>query len=174
MPYGLGDGTVDTHTETVGISEAAKHLGISVEAVRQRIRRKKLEAYKGPDGVWRIVLPDPIGSTEPVVEAVPDGVQVNVQLPVGGAATHAYEELIAQLRGEVAFLREEMDKQRAEWSEQARRKDIIIHELTTQLKALPAAVVEVQEEHMKQAAETPVPAPSRPWWKFWEWGSPTP
>ena len=61
-----------------------------------------------------------------------------------------------------------MDKQRAEWSDQARRKDVIIHELTTQLKALPAAVIEVQEERTKQTPAEPAPAPARPWWRFWE------
>jgi hypothetical protein len=61
-----------------------------------------------------------------------------------------------------------MAHQRAEWSEQARRKDIIIHELTGQLKALPEAIVEVQAEQQKQAPEEPTPAPKRPWWRFWE------
>src|SRR3712207_7603129 len=43
-----------------------------------------------------------------------------------------------------------------------------IHELTTQLKALPAAVVEKQaEEQTKQAPETPMPARSASWWRFW-------
>jgi DNA-directed RNA polymerase specialized sigma24 family protein len=47
----------DTTQPTIGIADAAKQLGISVEAVRQRIRRKRLQAYKDPTGVWRIVLP---------------------------------------------------------------------------------------------------------------------
>ena len=168
MPYGLGDGTVDTHTEPVGIAEAAKRLGISVEAVRQRIRRKKLEAYKDPTGVWQIVLPSPNGTKQPVQESVQEGVQVNVQLPVGSANGQAYGELVAQLKDEVAFLREEMGRQRDQYAEESRRKDVIIHELTTQLKALPAAIVQKQgEEQTKQAPESPTPAASRPWWKFW-------
>ena len=74
---------------------------------------------------------------------------------------------VAQLKSEVAFLREEMGKQREEWSDQGRRKDVTIHELSTQLKALPAAILEQQKEHTKQAPECPVPASRWPWWKFW-------
>ena len=85
---------VNSSPTTCGIAEAAKHFGISTEAVRQRIRRKKLEAYKTEGGVWQIVLPSPNGRTEPV----PDSVQVSVQLPVGGEATHAYEEPMARTR----------------------------------------------------------------------------
>ena len=146
---------VDCSPTTVGISEAAKHLGISVEAVRQRIRRKKIEAYKNDTGVWQIVIPSPNGRMDPVGDPVQDGVQGNVQLPAGVTPAHAYEELVTHLKSEVMFLRGEMEKQRQEWSEQARGKDVIIHELTNQLKALPAAVVEVQEEHMKRELVEP-------------------
>ena len=159
---------MDNTLNTVGISEAAKQLGISNEAVRQRIRRRKLEAYKSPDGVWQIVLPHHTNSTANGSPTVQDNVQVNVQLPVGSVRPHDNEELVIQLKSEVTFLREEMAKQREEWSEQARRKDIIIHELTSQLKALPQAVVAVQEEHQQQEPAEPAPAHHRPWWRFWE------
>lgn len=146
---------VNTDQGAVGISEAAERLGISVEAVRQRIRRKKLEAYKVQDGTWRVVLP----ASKADLNGVQDSVQVTVQAPVG--PSDGQKELVAQLKDEVFFLREEMAKQREQWGEESRRKDIIISQLSDQLKALPAP---------KQEAEEPKRTPHA-WWRFWEWGT---
>ena len=145
---------VDTDQDAVGISEAAERLGISVEAIRQRIRRKKLEAYKVQDGTWRIVLASPTAHPN----GVQDSVQVTVQAPVG--PSDGQKELVAQLKGEVVFMRDEMVKQREQWAEESRRKDVIIAELTQQLKALPAKVKEEVE-----ATPPPPAAPQRSWWQ---------
>jgi hypothetical protein len=148
----------DTPQPTVGIAEAAKQLGVSVEAVRQRIRRKRLQAYKDPSGVWQIVLPTD-GSAPSVVQ---DGVGP----PVGSAdGLNGHDRLIDHLQGEVAFLRDEMARQREQWGEESRRKDVIIHELSSQLKALPDKIVE-QQQAAAAAPEPDLPA-TRPWWKFW-------
>jgi len=95
-----------------------------------------------------------------------------VSSPPGGE-DHSREvavlrEFLSSREQEIEFLRDEMGRQRDQYAEESRRKDVIIHELTTQLKALPAAVVEKQvEEQTKQAPESPTPAQSHPWWKFW-------
>jgi hypothetical protein len=148
----------DTTQPTVGISEAAKQLGITVEAVRQRIRRKRLQAYKDPSGVWRIVLP--------ADQSTPSDVQDRVG-PAGGPADGAngHDRLIDHLQGEVAFLRDEMARQREQWGEESRRKDVIIHEMSSQLKALPEKIVEQQQAAAVEPE--PEPTPARPWWKFW-------
>jgi hypothetical protein len=54
-----------------------------------------------------------------------------------------------------------MAKQRVQWGEESRRKDIIISQLSEQLKALPAP---------KQTGEDPRRVPHA-WWRFWEWGT---
>jgi hypothetical protein len=157
----------DTTQPTIGIADAAKQLGISVEAVRQRIRRKRLQAYKDSSGVWQIVLPGD--------ESPPRAVQHSVGPAVGSAdGPNGHDRLIDHLQGEVAFLRDEMARQREQWAEESRRKDVIIHELSSQLKALPEKIV----EHQQAAAAEPEPeddgttdwtngSPARPWWKFW-------
>jgi hypothetical protein len=162
-----GYGMADTTQPTVGIADAAKQLGISVEAVRQRIRRKRLQAYKDPTGVWRIVLP--------ADESAPSDVQHNVGPAVGSAGSqNGHDRLIDHLQGEVAFLRDEMARQREQWAEESRRKDVIIHELSTQLRALPEKIV----EHQQAAAAEPESeddattdrtngSPARPWWRVW-------
>src|SRR5215211_3527789 len=58
-----GRPTVQPDDQGISVGEAARSLGISVPAVRKRIRRGTLRAYK-VDGIWRIivpVLPDPGG-----------------------------------------------------------------------------------------------------------------
>jgi hypothetical protein len=148
----------DTTQQTVGIADAAKQLGITVEAVRQRIRRKRLAAYKDPSGVWQIVLP--------ADQSAPSDVQDSGGSTVGAVhGPNGHDRLIDHLQGEVAFLRDEMARQREQWAEESRRKDVIIHELSSQLKALPEKIVEQQQA----AAAEPEPErpPTRPWWKFW-------
>ena len=39
------------------VDETAKLLGISTDAVRKRIRRGKLEARQGNDGLLRVLIP---------------------------------------------------------------------------------------------------------------------
>ncbi len=44
-------------TDGVPISEAARTLGISKVALRKRVDRGNVEAYKGNDGRWYVVVP---------------------------------------------------------------------------------------------------------------------
>ena len=106
----------------IPIAEAAAQLGLSVDAVRKRIRRGTLTAYK-VDAEWRVVLPDRPGRGQDVVpNAVQDAGQDNVQ----DAST---QELLAALRDEVTFLRRELEARAGELetrAEELRRKDEII------------------------------------------------
>jgi excisionase family DNA binding protein len=38
------------------ISEAAERLGVSVETLRKRLQRGRLEGFKAQDGTWRVVV----------------------------------------------------------------------------------------------------------------------
>ncbi len=53
-----GDAPVESDAAGLGVVQAASRLGISVDAVRKRLRRGTLSAYK-VDGEWRIILDDP-------------------------------------------------------------------------------------------------------------------
>jgi len=156
----------DNGTGALPLSEAAARLDISEELVRKRIYRGKLKGHK-IDGRWHVVLNNQ------------DGVQATLQDAAGqlhdkqdsstALVAHQQEE-IEFLRRELASRAEEMTKQREQWAEESRRKDVILHELSTQLKALPAAIV---EERQTQDTVTAVMAPaenvSSPWQKFLEW-----
>ena len=41
---------------TTDISTAAQLLGLSIEALRKRLQRGRMEGFKAPDGSWRVVL----------------------------------------------------------------------------------------------------------------------
>jgi hypothetical protein len=155
----------DNGTETVPLAEAASRLGISEELVRKRIYRGKLSGEK-IDGRWHVVMPH----QDTVQDSGQDAsgqVHDNQDSFAVALIEHQSHE-IDFLRTELASRNDEMAKQREQWAEESRRKDIIIHELTSQLKALPEAIVEVQAEQQKPPPEEPMPAPKRLWWRFWE------
>ena len=84
--------------QRVPLSEAARILGVSKGAVRQRVRRGTLRADKGDDGRVYVYLDASMD---------PSPYTVDVHAP--------RDELIAQLRSEVEA-----------WREEPRRKDHII------------------------------------------------
>ena len=51
--------------------------------------------------------------------------------------------------------------------DQIRVNQILLSQLTEQLRALPAPA-RPETEQQKQAPVDPVPVATRPWWKFWD------
>ena len=139
--------------ETVIIRKAAERLGISEQAVRQRIRRKTLPAQR-LDGKLYVVLsagddapsPSPTGDGDAVASAVRD----------------AYSEVVTQLRRENELLRAQLSVK----DEQLRANQVLMSQLIQQRQELPA-VLSTTPEQSTQEPTGPVPAPDRPWWKFW-------
>lgn len=140
----------------VPIGEAAAQLGITTDAVRKRIRRRSLRAYKA-GGQWYVVLP----ASRPRIQdgdldTVLDGGQDdNLDSVQDG-------QLVAALRDEIGFLRRELEAR----AEEARRKDAIIMALS-QRAALPAP-----QEGAEAAAAAPAMSAihetrKRPWWVVW-------
>jgi hypothetical protein len=140
---------VGVHREVrrVPLREAAQLLGVSKDAVRQRIRRGTIRSDKGKDG--RVYV---------YVDASPDDVHEVT------STADPRDQLIEHLRGEVEA-----------WREESRRKDTIIMNMTEAMKALsppeprsPAREEEPppQEEepyaaHTREYAVTPTPQPGR-------------
>ncbi len=145
----------------VSVSEAAAVMGISVEAVRGRIKR-------GTIGHER------------------DGVRVYVLLDADQAATGRDQgddqatdrpELVELLRAQVEDLRAERDA----WREQARRSDYLLGSSMERTRELEGRLRELEPAAPSEAAESPEspdpnPTPtdtsstqetqaSRPWWR---------
>jgi len=117
------------------VSEAADELGISAEAVRSRLKRGTLRSIKEGGTVY-VLLPAPVeddqtttgrdqadAHTEPEHDRADDQTSTRLDL---------HEELVEELRDQVAFLRRELEAR----TEEARRKDHIIMSLTQWAPAL--------------------------------------
>jgi excisionase family DNA binding protein len=136
---------VDTDQDSrpgLTIAEAAEALGISVDAVRKRIRRGLVRCYK-LDGRWYVVLDGSTGQATATANGAGPHGQDSGPGPVQDVST--LEARVTDLLDQVAFLRQELEHR----TEEIRRRDHIIAALTPQRPALPE------------------PAGERPWWAFW-------
>jgi excisionase family DNA binding protein len=156
----------------IPLSEAAERLGVSTDVVRKRVKRGTMPAYKGDDGRWYAVLDELDQRVGPNGNHHSDSGRTEPGSLSSPSASTNFEREVALLREfltskdqEIDFLRAEMSHQREQWAEESRRKDVIIHELSSQLKALPEKIVEQQQA--AAAEPEPEPTPTRPWWKFW-------
>jgi DNA primase len=114
------------------VREAAEELGISEDAVRQRIRRGSLESEKDDDGriyIWLDVLPMSAEYSPQAIIASKD-------------------EIIEMLKQEVA-----------DWKEEARRKDTIIAQMNVSITTLTERIpIESPVDSSSEASDSPVTA----------------
>ena len=139
------------------VPQAAEALGVTVDAVRGRIRRGKLEAEHDTGGVYVwIDVPE---------EAARRGPSETSHEPSAGQA-----ERIEDLREQVAYLREQLE----EANERDRENRRIIAALTSRIPAIEApqetseSAETVEEE--PERAEEPHPATGgaqEPAWRRW-------
>jgi hypothetical protein len=119
----------------VSVAEASEALGISVEAVRGRIKRDTLEHEKADDGtVYVLLKPD---QSRPA----PDQ-----------SANQSTDQAMtmARLENEVQFLREELA-----------RKDAILLNMTEAMKALSPPREDAPESPESPAPSDPLPTPAK-------------
>ncbi len=143
------------------VPEAAEVLGVTVDAVRGRIRRGKLEAEhdQGAVYVW-IEVPEEADSRRPA--------------PASQRPSDDQAERVEDLREQVAYLREQLDREREVRAEERRRQDTIIAQLaaanaeqarTIRLGSLeaPASSPETRESTVSPGpGDTPTPATGGP------------
>jgi len=141
------------------VKDAGEILGISPEAVRARLKRGTLHRETGEDGTVLVRLDaDPSGNGN---NGTTDGLD----------ASHSSPARVEELREEVAFLREELRREREARVEEKRRHDTIVLQLAQRIPELeaPAAArgeYETASEH-RAGGDTPEssqePVQRRPW-----------
>jgi hypothetical protein len=150
--------TDGTHVRMT-VAQAAQALGISAEAVRQRVRRGTLPTEKSEDGSV-FVLIDPLQYAERTrTDGVGTGDGTSDEALLSAHLDHALEE--------IRFLRSELSTR----NEELRRKDHIIAALTERIPGLPSPPEASPEP--RESPETPTvgtekaePQPERvPWWR---------
>jgi hypothetical protein len=135
--------------QRVTVDEAARHLGLTVDAVRKRVQRGQIAHEKDTAGRVRIILDIP-DNTSTIQDERPD----NTGQPSTSAA--AREELVEELRGRVEFLERELERR----SREAERYQQIVAGLTQanteQARAIRAIEAPASQEEgvAPEAAET--------------------
>ncbi len=173
------------------IAEAARYLGMTTSAVRQRVKRGSFPAIKGEDGCWLVLVDqaqkalsaDPgthrgstHGSTNGSMDSSTQGsahgsngsAEATIHLVTQGQPTTPDPDLVAQLRDENAFLRAELKRVGEERAEELRRKDVILSqmaqslgEVNHRLEALPQATTSA----ILDAEILPDSSPRPSWWR---------
>jgi hypothetical protein len=151
---GVGEdttGATGADRRRLTVPQAAEALGVTVDAVRGRIRRGKLEAEhdRGAVYVW-VDAPEDTDSHGPS------------ETSQGQSADQA--QRIEDLREQVSYLREQLD----EANERDRENRRIIAALTSRIPAIEAP--ETVEEEPEQAEPRSAPGGAqegarRPWWR---------
>lgn len=144
------------------VAQAAEVMGLSREAMRQRIRRKKVQARK-IDGQW-YVYP----ALSPTLSQVNSPTTSPIQSNKPVEHTVDYSVVVDQLRDEVAFLRDELRRKdelyRAD--QDTRRREVQeLHVLLQRAQAqipMPTLGAEPDQTHKEQATTTE--PKRRPWW----------
>ncbi|HEV2121181.1 MAG TPA: hypothetical protein VGW38_00205, partial [Chloroflexota bacterium] len=195
--------SVDAEPETLDVDAAATRLGITADAVRKRIRRRHLRAFKGPDGQWHILASDLDQPRDMARDTRPDGTGPITGQDSASLATEPAEivavlrdeiqhlrhlveardqeierlrstpdPLIAQLRGEVVYLRDELSRAYEALAEERR----IIAGLVSRIPQLTSPETTRQDRTGQDVAgdvasppaTSPQPEqPRRRWWQVW-------
>jgi DNA-binding transcriptional MerR regulator len=136
--------------------EAAEIMGVSVEAIRKRVKRGTLHSEKGEDGRRYVYLDDD-----------PDAAQHHAD-----HAGHAYPQpegrrhddpLVEELRDRVRSLEEQLGRA----DERDRENRRIIAALTARIPEIEAPASPEPQGASTEATEQPGRAAERPWWRRW-------
>jgi excisionase family DNA binding protein len=144
----------------VTVDEAARHLGLTVDAVRKRVQRGQIAFEKDEAGRVRIILDE----VETLQDESPD---------TTGQGTHA--DLVVELRDRVHYLERVLEDEREARTEERRRHDTLMAQLMQripELEAPPGERESPQTAEEQQGRGQPHPATGgaqegvrRPWWK---------
>jgi hypothetical protein len=132
-------GEPQANHERLTVAQAATRLGITEGAVRSRIKRGTLRTAK--EGRTVYVL---LGDGTPQANQPPD-------TGVPGDQS----ELVASLQDQVSYLREQLDVERQARTEERRRHDTVVAQLTSKIPALEAP------QEASEDAETVEEAPDK-------------
>jgi hypothetical protein len=144
--------------QPIKLTEAAKRLGLTRQAVHVRIQRGQLEAYQDEQGHWWVPWPpDDMVDTELVdnqFPAVPNDLTVSLSTFVEGVAnlSHVIEEQEETIRDLQASNRE---------------LQASVQELTAQLRAQHERQPSRDEWIVERVREINEEKPHRRWWKLW-------
>ena len=165
--------------ERLALTEAARRLGISEEALRKRIARGKVISEKTDDGHVHVLIEGDETPDSPTKAPAPA-----VAAEAGPTDPESLRQELERLWQQINRLNQELERERQARAEEQRRHDHIIMAMVTKMPALkaglpldetanPTAAVDstliaaamVPPAEAPPAPIPPPPAPKLPWWK---------
>ena len=138
------------------IADAAQMMGVSVDALRKRVQRRSVRAYKGTDGQWRVVLPESkTPETSPATETLSETSEDSETSAVIGTPDERFARVIEQAIAPYAARLEAVSREagelraRLEQAERARdelRARLAASEDNPPMQSAPVAPGGVQRE----------------------------
>jgi hypothetical protein len=110
----------------VTVDEAARHLGLTVDAVRKRVQREQIAYEKDEAGRVRIILDE----GETLQDESPD---------TTGQDAGAHADLVEELRDRVHYLERVLEDEREARTEERRRHDTLMAQLMQRIPQLEAS-----------------------------------
>jgi hypothetical protein len=158
----VGEGRTDepqANHERLTVAQAAAALGITEGAVRSRIKRGTLPTTKERGTVFVLLVDGTSEANRPPNIGVPGD----------------QSELIAALQDQVRYLREHLNAEREARTEERRRHDTVVAQLTSKIPAIEApqeateapetAAEEPEKAEHRSDAPRPQEGVQRPWWR---------
>jgi hypothetical protein len=154
-------GEPQANHQRLTVAQAASVLGITEGAVRSRIKRGTLRTTKEGGTVFVLLVGGTSEANQPPNIGVPGD----------------QSELIASLQDQVRYLREQLDSEREARTEERRRHDTVVAQLTSKIPAIeapqePSEATETAEERQQGSRGEPSSdapgapeAVRRPWWR---------
>lgn len=168
------NGSTDGSTDRLAtVVEAAEILGITPDAVRSRVRRGTLKRSpeRGEDGEVLVVMPAPKNADQSGDQSGDQSETVSDQSTDQSATDRDASPtvpLVEEMREEVAFLREELRREREARVEEKRRHDTIVLQLAQRIPELEATSEPrgdpVSPSEDSTNGESPEPE-RRSWWR---------
>jgi hypothetical protein len=144
----------------VTVDEAARNLGLTVDAVRKRVQRGQIAYEKDQAGRVRIILDE----SETLQDQGPDA-----------TGQGAGAELVEELRGRVHYLERVLEDEREARTEERRRHDTLMAQLMQRIPELEApqeatgAAETVEDQQGRGEPHSDAPGAKegvrRPWWR---------
>jgi hypothetical protein len=153
-------GEPQANHERLTVAQTAAALGITEGAVRSRIKRGTLPTAKEGGRVFVLLGGSTSQANQPPNAGVPGD----------------QSELIGSLQDQVSYLRERLDAEREARTEERRRHDTVVAQLTSKIPAIeaPRESPETVEEPAEGTEPRPYaggpqegvrPRPRTPWWR---------
>jgi hypothetical protein len=153
-------GEPQANHERLTVAQAAASLSISEGAVRSRIKRGTLPTTREAGTVFVL-----LGGSTSLANHPPNTGEPTAQ-----------SKLVEALQDQIRYLREQLDAEREARTEERRRHDTIVAQLTSRIPAIepppderesPETAVEEPERAQPRpdALGAPEGVPHRPWWR---------